>query len=166
MRSFILPPLLALFFLCCSLLAPFTGCALEDEVHVVINKTTNQLTVFVNDIPVYRFPVATGKKKEFTPEGEFSIINRVKNPWYLPKDVPGGSPQNPLGTRWLGISIPGTNGYKYGIHGTNNPASIGHHISEGCIRMHNTDVEWMYRNLPLGTRVVITSSTSPAPVKQ
>jgi lipoprotein-anchoring transpeptidase ErfK/SrfK len=131
--------------------------ALEDEVYIEVNKTNNRLTVFLNDVPVYAFQVATGKDQQLTPEGEFTIITRVKNPWYLPKNIPGGSSQNPLGTRWIGLSIPNTNGYKYGIHGTNDPVSIGHHVSQGCIRMRNQDIEWLYRNIPLGTRVVVVS---------
>lgn len=154
--------LLSLLLVLSCLSAPSYGHALEDEVHIVINKTTNRLTIFVNDTPVYVFPVATGKNKHLTPEGEFLVITQVENPWYVPKNVPGGSPKNPLGTRWLGLNVPGTGGYKYGIHGTNNPASIGHHVSQGCIRMHNKDIEWMYRNIPLGTRVVITSNTTKA----
>lgn len=146
-----------ILFLC---LSPSSSFALEDEVHIEINKTTNQLSIFLNDISVYTFPIGTGKDKHLTPEGEFIIITRVKEPWYLPKNIAGGNPRNPLGTRWLGLSIPGTSGYKYGIHGTNNPASIGHNVSQGCIRMHNKDIEWLYRNIPLGTRVVIKSSLS------
>lgn len=147
----------AAFFLCLTFILPGSGTtfAMEDDVHIEINKTTNQLTVFLNDVPIYRFPVATGKNKTLTPEGEFRIITKVKNPWYVPKRIPGGSKENPLGTRWLGLSVPRTGGYKYGIHGTNNPYSIGHHVSQGCIRMQNKDVEWLFQNIPLGTTVFI-----------
>ncbi|GEN33332.1 MULTISPECIES: L,D-transpeptidase [Aneurinibacillus] len=154
-------PILASVLLSFLLLFPSSGSALEDEVFIEINKSTNRLTIFLNDIPVYVFPVATGKNKSLTPEGEFTIVTRIEKPWYLPKNVPGGSPKNPLGTRWLGLNVPGTGGYKYGIHGTNNPASIGHHVSQGCIRMQNKDIEWLYRNIPLGTRVVIKSNAPP-----
>ncbi|GAB7388945.1 hypothetical protein BSNK01_27830 [Bacillaceae bacterium] len=128
----------------------------EEGVYLKIDKRTNKLYVILNDVPVYSFPVATGKTKNLTPEGVFRIVAKVKNPWYLPKNIPGGDPQNPLGTRWLGLSVPNTGGYTYGIHGTNNPRSIGHRVSQGCIRMHNQHVEWLYRHIPLGTRVVIT----------
>lgn len=147
------------FLLCLSPLLPGSGTAfaVEDDVHIEINKTTNRLTVFLNDNPIYYFSVATGKNKTLTPEGEFRIITKVKNPWYVPKNIPGGSEQNPLGTRWLGLNVSNTGGYKYGIHGTNNPYSIGHHVSQGCIRMQNKDVEWLFRNIPLGTTVFIVS---------
>ncbi|WP_047150492.1 L,D-transpeptidase [Aneurinibacillus tyrosinisolvens] len=141
---------------------PCEALALEDEVHIEINKTSNQLTVFLNDAPVYTFPVATGKTPELTPEGEFTVITRVKNPWYLPKNIAGGSPDNPLGNRWIGLDVPETRGYKYGIHGTNNPHSIGYRVSQGCIRMRNRDVEWLYRHIPLGTKVIIRHDNSAA----
>ncbi|WCN38392.1 L,D-transpeptidase [Aneurinibacillus uraniidurans] len=149
----------SVFLLCLSLLFPGSGTAfaVEDDVHIEINKTTNRLTVFLNDHPIYYFPVATGKNRTLTPEGEFRIITKVKNPWYVPKNIPGGSEQNPLGTRWLGLNVSNTGGYKYGIHGTNNPYSIGYHVSQGCIRMQNKDVEWLFRNIPLGTTVLIVS---------
>ncbi|WP_051330982.1 L,D-transpeptidase [Aneurinibacillus terranovensis] len=134
---------------------PVTCQAMEDEMYLQINKQQNRLTVYVNDTPVYKFPVATGKTVELTPVGEYKIVTRVKNPWYLPQDIPGGDKRNPLGTRWMGLNVPGTNGYKYGIHGTNNERSIGYAASSGCIRMHNEDVEWLFRHVQLQTKVVI-----------
>ncbi|WP_240689434.1 L,D-transpeptidase [Ammoniphilus sp. YIM 78166] len=129
--------------------------AQEEGVYIVIDKSLNKLTVILNEVPVYDFPVATGKSEAATPIGEFEIIRKVKNPWYIPKNIPGGDPSNPIGTRWLGIDVPGTNGYKYGIHGTNDPSSIGRYASQGCIRMRNRDVEWLFRHIPLRTKVRI-----------
>ncbi|WP_248926812.1 L,D-transpeptidase [Paenibacillus hamazuiensis] len=128
---------------------------MEEGVHLVIDKSANRLTVFLNNHPVRSFPVATGRSKALTPSGDFSISTKIKNPWYIRKNIPGGSPRNPLGTRWLGLSVPGTGGYTYGIHGTNNPYSIGSHASSGCIRMYNRDVEWLFRHIPKGTRVIV-----------
>ncbi len=129
--------------------------AQEEGVYIVIDKSLNKLIVMLNETPVYYFPVATGKADTSTPIGEFEIIRKVKNPWYIPKNIPGGDPNNPIGTRWLGMSVPGTDGYKYGIHGTNDPNSIGRYASQGCIRMINEDVEWLFRHIPLGTKVRI-----------
>ncbi len=126
-----------------------------EGVYLEINKATNTLQVYLNEHIIYTFPVATGISKKHTPEGTFQIVTKIKNPWYLPKEIAGGSPDNPLGTRWLGLDVPETSGYKYGIHGTNNPASIGKSVSQGCIRMHNKDVEWLFRHIPLGTLVRI-----------
>ena len=66
---------------------------------------------------------------------------------------PGGSPQNPMGAAALLISGRG----QYAIHGTNNPASIGHFVSYGCIRMHNEDVLDLYSRVRIGTPVVVTN---------
>lgn len=127
----------------------------EEGIFIEVHRKANRMVVLANDVPVYSFPVSTGKATDLTPLGEFRIVTKVINPWYLPQDIPGGSPENPLGTRWLGINVPGTNGYKYGIHGTNEPWLIGVPFSSGCVRMRNEDVEWVFRHIPLGTKVVI-----------
>jgi lipoprotein-anchoring transpeptidase ErfK/SrfK len=126
----------------------------EDELALVISKSRHTLVVYVNETPVRTFPVATGKGS-LTPEGDFAIANKIRNPWYLKSNIPGGDKRNPFGTRWLGLSVPNTGGYRYGIHGTNRPWSIGQSVSSGCIRMQNKDVEWLYRHVPVGTSVTI-----------
>ncbi|WP_240675708.1 L,D-transpeptidase [Ammoniphilus sp. CFH 90114] len=136
---------------------PITSSTAEEEgVYLLISKSRNKLIIVLNEEPQYVFPIATGISAEKTPKGTFHIIRKVKNPWYIPKNIPGGDPTNPIGSRWLGLDVPGTDGYKFGIHGTNNPESIGKHVSQGCIRMNNRDVEWLFRHIPLGTKVIIT----------
>lgn len=127
----------------------------EEGVYIEINKRSNSLIVYVNGRAYYYFPVATGRRKELTPIGEFQIVTKIVKPFYVRKQIAGGHPTNPLGSRWLGLSVPGTGGYTYGIHGTNRPYSIGSHASSGCVRMHNRDIEWLYRHIPLGTKVII-----------
>jgi lipoprotein-anchoring transpeptidase ErfK/SrfK len=75
---------------------------------------------------------------------------RREKPW-LPAYVPGGHPQNPLGTRalYLGSSM-------YRIHGTDAPWTIGEAVSKGCIRLYNEDVLDLYHRVPVGTRVTVT----------
>ncbi|MCQ2560053.1 MAG: L,D-transpeptidase, partial [Clostridia bacterium] len=81
-----------------------------------------------------------------------------------------GDPNNPLGPRWLGIEYGG--GYLYGIHGTNDPSSIGTNASAGCVRMNNSDVIGLYDIIPYGTQVVIQeaavteTASTPAPAVQ
>ncbi|HHW55922.1 MAG: L,D-transpeptidase family protein [bacterium] len=108
---------------------------------------------------IKEYPVAVGKPTSPTPEGTFTVLNKLVDPtWYPPdgsRPVPPG-PGNPLGRRWLGFA-PG-----YGIHGTNAPGSIGRAVSLGCVRMHNKDVEELYANLPLGTPVHIIYETLEA----
>jgi lipoprotein-anchoring transpeptidase ErfK/SrfK len=137
-------------------LAPTPMEAVQEEgVYIEINKQSNRLSVYLNGNAIYRFPIATGRSVQLTPEGEFNIVTKIVKPWYVRKQIPGGHPNNPLGTRWLGINVRGSGGYKYGIHGTNRPSSIGSHASSGCIRMYNKDVEWLYRHIPLGTKVIV-----------
>ncbi|MFC5650199.1 L,D-transpeptidase [Paenibacillus solisilvae] len=126
----------------------------EDDMCLVINKTRNILSVYINNEPIYSFQIATGKG-ELTPVGEFKIANKIVNPWYVRKNIPSGDKRNPLGTRWMGLSVPNTGGYRYGIHGTNAPYSIGRSVSSGCIRMRNKDIEWLFRHIGVGTRVII-----------
>jgi lipoprotein-anchoring transpeptidase ErfK/SrfK len=125
----------------------------EDEVYLMINKRQNRLYVMLNDTPVYVFRVATGRTGQATPNGTFRIVTKVINPFYLPKKIPGGSKNNPLGTRWMGLSV--GDGYKYGIHGTYKPYLIGQSVSSGCIRMNNRDIEFLFHHIPLRTKVVI-----------
>ncbi len=123
---------------------------------IVIDKSTNQLTLYNNENEVKTFPVATGKEPSLTPEGQFSIACKIVNPYYGKLNIPGGSPKNPLGIRWLGLNLGG--GGQYGIHGTNNPSSIGKYASAGCIRMNNKDVAWLFDTVPVGTPVEIYRS--------
>jgi len=86
------------------------------------------------------YTVAVGKPSTPSPIGIFTIERRVANPTYQHngKIVPPG-PRNPVGTRWMGLSKHG-----YGIHGTNEPSSIGKAASHGCIRMAKADLEELY----------------------
>jgi lipoprotein-anchoring transpeptidase ErfK/SrfK len=67
----------------------------------------------------------------------------------LPRHMAGG-PDNPLGARalYLGSSL-------YRIHGTNEPSTIGHNVSSGCIRMMNEDVIDLYGRVPVGAKVIV-----------
>src|SRR5947199_10721532 len=68
---------------------------------------------------------------------------------YLPRWVAGG-PGNPLGARALYL---GNTAYR--IHGTNQPSTIGGHVSSGCIRMLNEDVMDLFDRVQVGTKVVV-----------
>jgi lipoprotein-anchoring transpeptidase ErfK/SrfK len=107
---------------------------------ITINTQAHTLTLY-RDNKVFRtYTVAVGKPATPTPKGTFKIINRSINP--------GG----PFGSRWLGLSTPTGD---YGIHGTNNPSSIGKNISNGCIRMYNNQVIELSNLVPIGTIVKI-----------
>lgn len=129
---------------------------------IIINKSTNELS-FVNENRVQTVvSVATGKSADLTPEGLFTVTVKAINPYYRKKNIQGGDPKNPLGTRWIGFDAKETDGRMYGIHGTNNPASIGHYVSLGCIRMQNETIESLYDFIPVGTKVLVTKSEKSA----
>lgn len=106
------------------------------SIHVSLSERT--LTLMLNNEIQKGYPVGVGRMLQETPIGNFIIINKAPNP--------GG----PFGTMWMSLSKK-----HYGIHGTNDPASIGHYVSRGCIRMHNHDVEELARIVPIGTPVYI-----------
>ncbi|MCM8819304.1 MAG: L,D-transpeptidase, partial [Candidatus Omnitrophica bacterium] len=97
------------------------------------------------------YVVSTGKNNS-TPVGNFKIINKLINPtWFKAGAViPADSPENVLGSRWLGFNLKG-----YGIHGTIEPNNLGKQVTDGCIRMRNQDVEELYDIVPEGTEVSI-----------
>ncbi|TCP31809.1 L,D-transpeptidase-like protein [Scopulibacillus darangshiensis] len=125
---------------------------------IIVNKARHEL-VFINDNDiVMKVPVATGKTKELTPEGLFTVIVKAKEPYYRKKNIPGGDPDNPLGSRWIGFDARGTNGRIYGVHGNNNPDSIGKDVSAGCIRMQEEAIQRLFDLVPAGTKILIVDS--------
>jgi lipoprotein-anchoring transpeptidase ErfK/SrfK len=106
------------------------------------------------------YGIAVGRSGLETPAGLYRIQNKQVNPaWHVPNSpwagslagqtVPGGSPDNPLRARWMGIAG------GVGIHGTNEPWSIGSAASHGCIRMRVPDVIDLYGRVPVGAPVLI-----------
>jgi lipoprotein-anchoring transpeptidase ErfK/SrfK len=103
------------------------------------------------------YPVAVGKPSTPTPSGDFRIINLIPNPtWYGPDKVVPPGPANPVGTRWIGLSVKG-----YGIHGTNEPRSIGKAVSHGCVRMRRTDLEELFDMVAAGDSVTLADGRTP-----
>jgi len=120
---------------------------------VVIDKSQNLLFLKKDDEVFKTYVVSTGMN-DSTPMGTFKIVTRVKNPVWFRKDigvtVPADDPENILGSRWLGLNKKG-----YGIHGTNQPQTLGSRETRGCVRMRNKDVEEVFDILPRGTEVTI-----------
>ncbi len=118
---------------------------------VIIDKSQNILLLKQNDGVINTYKVATGANN-CTPAGTFNITTKLVDPvWYKTgAAVPPGSPENILGTRWMGLSKEG-----YGIHGTTDPSSLGKQATAGCVRMLTSDVEELYSILPEGTEVTI-----------
>jgi lipoprotein-anchoring transpeptidase ErfK/SrfK len=127
---------------------------------ITIDQSSFRLRLFKGLRFSKSYGVAVGQPAYPTPRGLFSIANKAVNPtWTAPdspwagayrnESVPGGSAENPLKARWMGI----VNGV--GIHGTGDPGSIGSRASHGCIRMTVPDVIDLYPRVPVGTPVLI-----------
>jgi lipoprotein-anchoring transpeptidase ErfK/SrfK len=112
---------------------------------IVVSIPDRKLVLLEGDRILKVYDVAVGKASTPSPHGEFKIVARAVNPVW--RNV-GPGPDNPVGTRWLGLSVKG-----YGIHGTNAPNSIGKATSHGCIRMRNRDVEELFELVPTGVSV-------------
>ncbi len=117
---------------------------------VIVVSLEDRKLALVEDGEVKKvYTVAVGKPSTPSPVGTFTIERRVANPVYRHegKTIQPG-PRNPVGTRWMGLSTPG-----YGIHGTNEPKSIGKAASHGCIRMAKADLEEFYALVGVGDTV-------------
>jgi lipoprotein-anchoring transpeptidase ErfK/SrfK len=119
--------------------------------NVVIDKSQNILFLKTDDEIFKTYTVSTGINN-CTPTGNFNIVNKLVSPTWFKAGaiVPPESPDNILGSRWMGFDLEG-----YGIHGTTEEESLGKQITQGCIRMSNSDVEELFAILPTGTEVTI-----------
>jgi len=118
---------------------------------IVVSLADRRLALLEDGVVVKVYPVAVGKETTPSPTGTFTIVTRVTDPTYYHsgKVFPSG-PGNPVGTRWMGLSQKG-----YGIHGTNEPGSIGKAASHGCIRMGRRDLEALFAQVRAGDVVEI-----------
>ena len=127
---------------------------------VIIDTTHTYLFYVIGNGKAVRYGIGVGREG-FTWSGVKSIIRKSEWPdWYpppamiarqpyLPRMIAGG-PGNPLGARAMYIG-----GTEYRIHGTNDPSSIGKHISSGCIRMTNDNVIDLYNRVSIGAKVIV-----------
>ena len=106
--------------------------------HIDISIGNRTLSLYRDGVLQKTYPIAVGRMLNETPVGNYIILNKAPNP--------GG----PFGTMWMSLSKE-----HYGIHGTNDPSSIGKAVSHGCVRMQNKDVEELARTIPIGTSVRI-----------
>lgn len=119
--------------------------------NILVDKSQNVLMLKTDEEVIKTYTVSTGKNNS-TPVGTFKITNKLINPTWFKAGavVPSGSPENVLGTRWMGFELAG-----YGIHGTTDPESLGKQVTQGCVRMSNYEVEELYTIVPVGTEVTI-----------
>lgn len=141
--------LTAIIFILTLLAAPA-----QAEKKILINSASRLMLLYDGNTRIAMYHLGLGKVSTPTPSGYFKITEKAINPsWIDPSDpeyeIPSG-PDNPLGYRWMQIYG------NYGIHGTNRPDSIGHYVSNGCIRMNERDVEELFDVVEVGTPVEIT----------
>lgn len=120
---------------------------------ILVSLQDRRLALIENGVVKAIYPVAVGKASTPSPTGTFTIVNHVINPTYYHHGkviLPG--PENPVGNRWMGLSVAG-----YGIHGTNAPRSIGKAASHGCIRMGRRDLDSLFAQVSAGDTVEIVA---------
>jgi lipoprotein-anchoring transpeptidase ErfK/SrfK len=127
---------------------------------VTVDRANFRLRLFKDLKLAKTYKIAVGQIGLETPAGVYHVQNKAVDPaWHVPnrdwagdlagKVIPGGVPENPLKSRWLGI-YDGA-----GIHGTAEESSLGTAASHGCIRMAVKDVEELYEEVPVQTPVYI-----------
>ncbi len=130
--------------------------------HIVVSFTDRRLYYVHRRGTALAYPIAIPRRQSRW-QGTLNVSQKRTNPpWTpteemrrenpsLPAHVPGGHPQNPLGSHalYLGSSL-------YRIHGTDAPWTIGKAVSKGCVRMLNEDVQDLYQRVPVGTTVTVT----------
>lgn len=136
------------------------------ETAALVKVSLGKFTVTALDAkgrPMAVFPCSIARdKSKRPPPGEIKITSYIENPnyTYTPDFTPKGKkvirhifmpgPNNPVGSYWMGLSLPG-----YGIHGTPSPETIGRAESHGCFRLANWNAEKLYHLVRPGTKVVI-----------
>jgi lipoprotein-anchoring transpeptidase ErfK/SrfK len=124
---------------------------------IIVSLADRRLVVVEKNEILAAFPVAVGAPASPSPVGTFTVSNRVANPtYYRPGTVIPPGPRNPIGTRWIGLNRKG-----YGIHGTDEPNSIGYAKSHGCIRLRNADVERLFTQVRDGDIVELHPEQTP-----
>ena len=129
---------------------------------IVVKTSERHLYFVVAPGTAIRYPVGVGRAGMQWTGSSVIEAKFVEPDWAPPPDIrhenpklplliPGGSPHNPMGVAAMTLA-----GLDYAIHGTNQPSSIGHFVSHGCIRMFNEDVTDLFGRVGVGTPVVVT----------
>src|SRR5271154_3319875 len=125
----------------------------------IVVKTSERHLYLVVGGQAIRYPVGVGRAGQQWSGSSVIEAKYVSPDWAPPPDIrrenpklplliPPGSPHNPMGV--AAMTLAGTD---YAIHGTNQPSSIGHFVSHGCIRMFNEDVTDLFGRVGVGTPV-------------
>ncbi len=127
------------------------------RLHVVVEKKSFVLKLFLDDVLIRIYRVGLGKDGK-TPAADFTVLLKQKNPvWWNPTKgpIPHGHPDNPLGDYFIKLKSDRYTGF--GIHGTRprDRDTIGKEASQGCVRMLPRDVKELFAFLPKGAEVEI-----------
>jgi lipoprotein-anchoring transpeptidase ErfK/SrfK len=128
---------------------------------IIVRTSERHLYFVVAPGEAIRYPVGVGRAGQQWAGASVIDAKYVEPAWAPPPDIraenpklplviPPGSPHNPMGV--AAMTLAGTD---YAIHGTNQPSSIGHFVSHGCIRMFNEDVTDLFSRVTVGTPVVV-----------
>lgn len=140
--------------------------AVVDTRYAVTISIAQRMLFLAKGDAILAYPITVGRAGWPTPTGEFTIMTKEISPtWDVPASIQremaaqgkpvitrmAPSPENPLGSRWIGTSLP-----SIGIHGTNAPSSIYRYASHGCIRMNPVHVEELFEQVTVGMKGVLT----------
>ncbi|MBN1900522.1 L,D-transpeptidase family protein [Candidatus Sumerlaeota bacterium] len=132
---------------------------------ILVDKYNNVLTLNSNGKFFKKYAVRTGAYENQTPNGDFRIENKKKDPrWVNPrthKMYPAGDPENELGARWMSFQ-----GDMLGVHGAIKPETIGYYSSFGCVGMLKEDIEELFDLIPVGTPLKIVGEMNPEIVEE
>ena len=130
---------------------------------ILCDITSRALHFWSEDQSVYRlFPTSVPLSEDLTRKGRTEVVQKVENPTWRPTssmlerhpewpaEVPGGSPENPLGVRALYLSWT-----YYRIHGTHDTRKIGRRSSSGCVGLYNEHILELYSYAQVGTQVLL-----------
>ncbi len=135
---------------------------LQGPFSAIVDQDHFSLTVHAYGYYVKRYQIGVGRDGA-TPVGTYRVVDKLTNPTYYGPDgtISDSDPRNPLGEHWLAINDAAGTLSGYGIHGTNEPNSIGKAESRGCIRLGAADVQEVFDLLTVGSEVVIRPQSRP-----
>jgi lipoprotein-anchoring transpeptidase ErfK/SrfK len=123
---------------------------------IVVDLSDAKVYAYWGDRTIASYRVAVGQPGWETPTGTFKVIQMQRNPvWKQPitGDLIPTGPKNPLGDRWISFWSDGK--HQIGFHGTNDENLVGQAVSHGCLRMRNTDIRALYKQVGIGTPVIV-----------
>jgi len=128
-----------------------------EPVRLEISRNRHCATLYCGEVSLKTFPVAVGRPGWETPLGSFQVIEMIRDPaWKHPltREVfEPGAAGNELGHYWIGFWTDGKT--SIGFHGTPHPESVGKSVSHGCVRMRENDVQELFVQVNVGTRVSV-----------